>query len=111
MYMILHLHNERYLDDVLMALTEAGIDDTVVLSGQLAGQKLTFENPLFAGFRQSMVSENTYPKIIMGYARKEQVDFMLAELKSSDIDFLGDNIGKIALFPVEHLYDGSPTTS
>ncbi len=53
MYMILSLNKEKYLDDVLMALTEAGIDDTIVLSGESLGRKLTFDNPIFAGFRKS----------------------------------------------------------
>lgn len=103
MYMILNLNKEKYLDDVLMALTEAGIDDTIVLSGESLGHKLAFDNPLFAGFRKSFGKDKGYAKVIMAVAEKEQIDFMLEELKSSGVDFIKDEIGKIVLLPVEEV--------
>jgi hypothetical protein len=101
--MILNLNKEKYLDDVLMALTEAGIDDTVVLSGESLGHKLAFDNPLFAGFRKSFGKDKGYANVIMAVAKKEQIDFMLEELKNSGIDFVKDEIGKIVLLPVEEV--------
>lgn len=103
MYMIINLSKEKYLDDVLMALAEAGIDDTIVISGETLGHKLAFDNPLFAGFRKSFGSDKGYAKIIMAIAEKSQVDFMLEELKHSGIDFKKQQIGKIILLPVEQL--------
>ena len=104
MYMILNLNKEKYLDDVLMALTEAGIDDTVVLVGESLGHKLAFDNPLFAGFRKSFGSDKGYANVIMAVAEKEQIDFMLEELKNSGVDFMKDEIGKIVLIPTEVVY-------
>ena len=104
MYMILNLNKEKYLDDVLMALAEAGIDDTVVLSGESLGRKLTFDNPLFAGFRKSMGKDKGYANVIMAVAEKEQIDFMLDELKNSGVEFVKDEIGKIVLIPTEVVY-------
>ena len=104
MYMILNLNKEKYLDDVLMALTEAGIDDTIVLSGESLGHKLAFDNPLFAGFRKSFGKDKGYANVIMAVADQEQIDFMLEELKSSGIDFVKDEIGKIVLIPTEIEY-------
>ena len=104
MYMILNLNKEKYLDDVLMALTEAGINDTVVLSGESLGHKLTFDNPIFAGFRKSFGKDKGYANVIMAVADQEQIDFMLEELKNSGIDFVGNEIGKIVLIPTEIEY-------
>ena len=104
MYMILNLNKEKYLDDVLMALTEAGIDDTVVLSGESLGHKLAFDNPLFAGFRKSFEKDKGYANVIMAVAEQEQIDFMLEELKNSGINFIKDEIGKIVLIPTEIEY-------
>ena len=104
MYMILNLNKEKYLDDVLMALTEAGVDDTVVLSGESLGHKLTFDNPLFAGFRKSIGKDKGYANVIMAVADKEQIDFMLEELKNSGVEFVKDEIGKIVLIPTEVVY-------
>ena len=103
MYMILNLNKEKYLDDVLMALTEAGIDNTVVISGESLGHKLAFDNPIFAGFRKSFGSEKGYANVIMAVAEKDQVEFMLEELKNSGVDFVKNEIGKIVLLPVEIL--------
>ena len=103
MYMILNLNKEKYLDDVLMALTEAGIDDTVVLSGESLGHKLAFDNPLFAGFRKSFGKDKGYANVIMAVAEKDQVEFMLEELKNSGVDFVKNEIGKIVLLPVEKI--------
>ncbi|HHE37604.1 MAG TPA: hypothetical protein ENL20_03405 [Candidatus Cloacimonetes bacterium] len=103
MYMIINLNKEKYLDDVLMALTEAGIDDTIVLSGETVGHKLAFDNPIFAGFRKSFGSGKGYANVIMAIAEQDQIDFMLEELKNSGVDFVKDEIGKIVLLPVEKI--------
>ncbi|MFO7897396.1 MAG: hypothetical protein R6U84_10720 [Candidatus Cloacimonadales bacterium] len=104
MYMILQLNKENYLDDVIMALTEAGIEDTVVLSGESLGHKLVFDNPLFAGFRKSLGSEKGYANLIFAPASEEQIDFMLEELKNANIDFIQSELGKIILLPVAKIY-------
>ena len=104
MYMILHLYQEKYQDDVLMAMTEAGIEETIVLSGESLGHKLAFDMPLFAGFRKSYGSGKGFAIVIMAMAENEQVEFMLDELKNSGINFIEDNLGSIVVLPVEKIY-------
>jgi len=101
MYMILQLYKAKYLDDVMMALVEVGIEDTIVLSGESLSHKMTFSMPLFAGFRNSFGSEKQFTNLIMAIADEAQIDFMLDELKRSDVNFVDDGIGKIILLPVE----------
>jgi hypothetical protein len=98
--MIMHLFKEKYLSDVLMALTEAGIEDTIVLSGEAIGHKLVFDVPLFASFRDSYGSQRDYGKIIMGIADEEQIDFIMDELKHAGIDIKQKDIAKIYLIPL-----------
>jgi len=104
MYMILQLNQEKYLDDIIMALTESGIDDTIVLSGETSGHKLIFDNPLFAGFRKSMSADKGYANIIMAIAEETQIDFMLEEMKNTGLNILDDEIARIVLLPIAKVY-------
>ena len=105
MFVILQINREKYLDDVMMALAEIGVEDPIVLSGESLGHKLAFDMPLFAGFRQTMGREKSYSKIVMAVMEEEEVNFMLEELKSSGVDFHKDEIGKIFLLPVEKIIE------
>ncbi len=100
MYMILQLYKAKYLDDVMMALAEAGVEDTIVLSGESLSHKMTFSMPLFAGFRNSFGSETQFTELIMAIADEAQIDFMLDELKRSGVKFVDDGIGNIVLLPI-----------
>jgi hypothetical protein len=51
MYMILQLHNDKYLDDVILALAEAGIADTIVLSEKAWDKKCSMIFPCLSAFR------------------------------------------------------------
>jgi hypothetical protein len=105
-YMILQLNKEKYLDDVLLALTETGIDETIVLAGETLGHKLAFNNPIFAGFRDVVGNEKAFANIIMAYAEGEdQIQYFLEELKRADVDLIGDDIGKIVLIPITKIFE------
>ncbi len=100
MFMILHVNQEKYTDDVLMALAEAGVVDPIVLTGESLGHKLAFDMPLFAGFRQSFGNNSSFSKVILAQVEEKDVEFMLEELKQAGVDFVGNEIGKIYLLPV-----------
>lgn len=105
MYMIIQLYHEKYLQDLILCLTEAGIEDSIVLSGESLGHKLVFDIPLFATFKDTVGSQRGYGNIIMGIAEKEDIDFLLEELKHTGINFLEDSIGKIYLLPIAEVYE------
>ncbi|OQY37930.1 MAG: hypothetical protein B6226_04405 [Candidatus Cloacimonetes bacterium 4572_65] len=104
MYMIFQLFYEKYISDVLMALAEAGVEDTIVLSGEATGHKLIFDNPLFASFRDTYGAQRDYGKIIMGVADEEQVEFIVDELKHAGVDIIGDELGKIVLLQSQRVF-------
>jgi len=100
MYMILHLFHDKYLDDVILALAEAGIEDTIVLSGESLGQKILYDIPLFVSFQESAAMKTGYGNVIMGTAEEEDVRFALEELKNSGLDLLEKKLAAIYLLPV-----------
>lgn len=101
MYMIMHLYNDKYLDDVILALAEAGIQDTIVLSGETLGQKILYDIPLFVSFQDSPAMKTGYGNVIMGTAEEEDILFALEELKNSGLDMLGKKLAVIYLMPIE----------
>lgn len=103
MYMILHLYNDKYLDDVILALAEAGISDTIVLSGESLGQKILYDIPLFASFQDSATMKTGYGNVIMGPAEEEEVLFALEELKNSGLDLLDKKLATIYLLPISKI--------
>jgi len=104
MFMILQIASEKYADDVLMALSEVGVEDPIILSGESLGHKLAFDMPLFAGFRKSFGSDKSFASVIMAEAEEKDVEFMLEELKTAGIDFIEDEIGRIILLPIHKIY-------
>lgn len=100
MYMIFHLYNDKYLDDVILALAEAGISETIVLSGESLGQKMLYDIPLFVSFQDSAAMRTGYGNVIMGEADEEDIMFALEELKNSGLDLLEKKLAMIYLLPV-----------
>ena len=100
MYMIFHLYNDKYLDDVILALAEAGISETIVLSGESLGQKMLYDIPLFVSVQDSAAMRTGYGNVIMGEADEEDILFALEELKNSGLDLLEKKLAMIYLLPV-----------
>lgn len=105
MYMILHLYSDKYLDDVILALSEAGIEDTIVLSGETLGQKMLYDIPLFASFKDSPDIRQGYGSVIMGIAEKDEIDFALEELKNSGLDLQKMQMIKVFLIPIAEVVE------
>jgi hypothetical protein len=103
MYMVFHLYSDKYLDDVILALSEAGIEDTIVLSGETLGQKILYDIPLFVSFQDSPDIRQGYGSVIMGVAEKEEVLFALDELKRSGLDLQKKGMVKIFMLPIDEV--------
>jgi len=105
MYMIFHLYSDKYLDDVILALSEVGIEDTIVLSGETLGQKMLYDIPLFVSFQDSPDIKQGYGSVIMGIATKEEISFAFEELKNSGLDLQKKGLVKVFLLPIEEVID------
>ncbi|PKN78158.1 MAG: hypothetical protein CVU48_09245 [Candidatus Cloacimonetes bacterium HGW-Cloacimonetes-1] len=105
MYMIFHLYSDKYLDDVILALAEAGVEDTIVLSGETLGQRILFDIPLFASFKDSPDMKQGYGNVIMGIATEEEINFALEELVNSGLNLLKNKLARIFLLPIEQVIE------
>ncbi len=67
------LNNEEHLEEVLEAYVEAGITGSTILDSQGMGRFLTYEVPLFAGFKDFMKGNKPYNKTILSVVKDEEV--------------------------------------
>ncbi|AEV29119.1 hypothetical protein SpiGrapes_1306 [Sphaerochaeta pleomorpha str. Grapes] len=66
------LNNEEYLEEVMEAYIEAGIDGATILDSEGMGRFLTYEVPLFASFKDFMKGNKPYNKTIISVVRNEE---------------------------------------
>ncbi|MGM0432033.1 MAG: P-II family nitrogen regulator [Spirochaetota bacterium] len=65
------LNNEEYLEEVLEAYIEAGVTGSTIIDSEGMGRFLTYEVPLFAGFKEFMKGNKPYNKTILSVVRNE----------------------------------------
>ncbi len=65
------LNNEEYLEEVLEAYIEAGVTGATIIDSEGMGRFLTYEVPLFAGFKEFMKGNKPYNKTIISVIRNE----------------------------------------
>ena len=67
------LNREELLDQVLEAYAEIGIAGGTILDSEGMGRFLTYEVPLFAGFKEFMKGNKPYNKTIFSVVRDESL--------------------------------------
>lgn len=67
------LNDEEYLEEVLEAYVEAGITGSTILDSEGMGRFLTYEVPLFAGFKDFMKGNRPYNKTILSVVKDDEV--------------------------------------
>ncbi len=93
------LNREDLLDQVLEAYTEVGIAGGTILDSEGMGRFLTYEVPLFAGFKEFIKGNKPYNKTIFSVIQDESLIPKLHKLLN---DICGDlnNPGTGILFTV-----------
>jgi len=91
------LNNEEYLEEVLEAYIEAGVTGATILDSEGMGRFLTYEVPLFAGFKEFMKGNKPYNKTIISVIRDEKT---IDRVKALLDDIIGglDNPGTGIMF-------------
>ncbi len=103
--MIVSVYQEKWSEDVLVALTESGVKDILTLTGANETRRLPQNIPLFAGFKNSLGKTSPMSKIFLGVVNDSEIPkAVLANLKHADIDFLGEDLGSILLLPLYAAY-------
>lgn len=108
-YLIIHLFQEEYADDIIVALTEAGVSDIMVNDSVNASRRLAHNLPLFAGFRGELGKTSLSSKIFHAVIDSVEVlEQLLNSLKKADCDFHKEDMGKIILVPAEKVVVSEP---
>jgi nitrogen regulatory protein PII len=93
------LNKEELLDQVLEAYAEIGVGGGTILDSEGMGRFLTYEVPLFAGFKEFMKGNKPYNKTIFSVVRDESLIPRLHGLLNEVCGNL-DNPGTGILFTV-----------
>ncbi len=100
-YLIIQLFKEEYEEQVLLALTSAGIERATVSEALNLENVVTMEMPVFAGFRADPGRNKLFCKVITAAVDSETaVEDFLSALEMGGIDFVKDELGVIILIPV-----------
>ncbi|MCK4352393.1 hypothetical protein KAW65_03185 [candidate division WOR-3 bacterium] len=105
--LIIILHKEEYLDDVLSCLVELGIEDAITIDSESMEKALAYKVPIFAGLRFDLKGR-AYSKTVLTVTEnldtgKEVMKF----LKEIGINFEETGTGRIITLKIESLF-GAP---
>ncbi len=96
------LYNEKYMEDIMMALTATGLTSTVVLDGLNMENVLAFNVPVFAGLRGELSRSPKFCKIILTVIEnKGIIDEIIDSLNDAEVNNREKTIYKILCNPVE----------
>lgn len=99
------LNNEEFLEEVMAAYIESGVTGATILDSEGMGRFLTYEVPLFAGFKEFMKGNKPYNKTIISVIHDNET---LNNVKNLIDEIVGglDNPGTGIMFtlPVDWAY-------
>jgi len=102
---IIVLYKEEFLDNVLSALIELGIDEASILDSQSLGSAIAYQVPIFSGLRFQMHGGRPYSKTIIGISDNPNIGKDLVSiLKDSDIDIKSPGVGRLIVVDVKETY-------
>ena len=103
-YLMIHLYQERYWGDVLLALTAEGITDALVVDASRMEHALASEVPIFAGFWADMDRRGRFAKVIMASVPDRSSAYRVVEtLREDGVDLTDPSVGRVLLLPAEEV--------
>ena len=97
------LNREEVLEEVLEAFVEADVPGATVLDSEGMGRLLTYEVPLFAGFRSFMKGNKPYNKTIFSVIdQPEKVEKLVKLIEQICGDLSGPGTGILFTVPVDY---------
>jgi nitrogen regulatory protein PII len=98
------LNREELLDEVLEAFVEADVPGATVLDSEGMGRLLTYEVPLFAGFKSFMKGNKPYNKTIFSVIdRQEKVEKLVKLIEQLCGDLATPGTGILFTVPVDYV--------
>jgi hypothetical protein len=102
--MLIFLHREEYLEDILTILVELGARSTTILESHSLGEFLAFEVPIFAGLRQLMGEKRAPSKTIIALLEDpNHFNRFQRLMEEQDIDFTQPGTGTLVTLPVDEV--------
>lgn len=103
--LIVQLYQEKHLEEVVVALAEAGIRDVMSFSGVNEFRRLPYNIPIFSGFKTAVGKSSPLGKILIATVENPKVpEILLESLKRAEIDLLGNDLGSIILIPAGSIW-------
>ncbi|MBI5788600.1 MAG: hypothetical protein HZA78_07085 [Candidatus Schekmanbacteria bacterium] len=102
--LILILNREEYLEDILALFLELGISGATILESIGMGRIVTYDIPVFAGFRDLMIGNRPYNKTILSVVDDEIIPQVVEGVKSLCSDTKGPGVGLIFTLPVCNIW-------
>jgi len=99
--LLLILHNEEYLEDVLSGLIELGIEDAVVMDTEPLNKALAYRVPIFAGVRFGLSGKSLSKFIVATTNNPNAGEELVAMLKEIDIDLEDEGVSRIITIKAE----------
>jgi len=105
--LVIILHREEYLNDVLEALLELGVEDAITMDAESTKRALAYRVPIFAGLRLGM-GERPFSKVIFAITdNKNAGKELINMLKTVDVDLEAKGVARIMMIKLEEVY-GTP---
>ena len=103
------IYKEKYLEDFLTTLVEAGVLNSCVISTQSLEEALPISVSLFAALKFTMEGEEPYAKIVLSLIDNEEIIQDINDLLlDSGIDITKEKIGEIMTIPISHAIGRKP---
>lgn len=107
-YLIIQIFKQEYLDDIMLALTSADIDNGTIVDGINSDNILNQHIPIFTGLIPNEGTSSVYCKIVNSVIDSlEKVDVLLDIFRDADINFVEDGIGRIIVLPTARVLDAN----
>ena len=101
--LIIILHKDEWLEDVLSCLIEIGIEDAIILEGESLEKVLAKKVPLFAGIKFNLKGKD-YSKIILAISDFKGVGREITEiLKPIGLNFEEEGTGRILTLKLDSI--------
>ena len=100
---ILFLNREELLEDVLSYFVELGITGATIVESVGMGRVLTYDIPIFAGFKDMMAGSRPYNKTIFTVVDESLVKDTVEGIKNVCCEDAEPGAGLIITLPVEEI--------
>jgi len=99
--LIITLHKEEHLNDVLSCLIELGVEDAVIMDSESMEKALAYKVPIFAGLRFDLGGKPFSKTILATCEDKETGKELIRLLKEVDIDLESPGVARILTVKLE----------